>query len=283
MRSVLITGASTGIGEACAVRFDRAGYRVFAGVRRDADDARLRAQASPRLSTVHIDVTDAVSIASAQAEVDRALEGAGLDALVNNAGVAVAGPLELLPLDALRRQLEINVVGQVAVTQAFLSAIRQSTGRLIFMGSISGRMATPFLAPYCASKFALEAIVDALRVELAPWRIHVALIEPGSIATPIWKKSEASAEALRRTFRAVAGADYSAALSAMREVAAATGERGEPASLVADAVLHAADSRSPKTRYVVGRDARMQALVRILPDRLRDRILAKALKLPPVS
>ena len=177
----------------------------------------------------------------------------------------------------------MNVVGQVAVTQAFLPLLRQSTGRVVFMGSISGRMATPFLAPYCASKFALEAIADALRVELAPWHVHVALIEPGSIATPIWRKSEASAEAMRDTFRTVAGVDYSAALDAMREAAAATGARGESASLVADAVLHAVDSRSPKTRYVVGRDARIQAmLARIVPDRLRDRLVSKALKLPRV-
>lgn len=281
MRAVLITGASTGIGEACALRFDRAGYRVFAGVRRVVDAERLRAEASPRLSTVLLDVTDADAIETARADVWRALDGAGLEALVNNAGVAVGGPLELLPIDAIRRQLEINVVGQVAVTQAFLPLIRQAGGRIVFMGSIGGRMSTPFLGPYCASKFALEAIVDALRVELAPWHIKVAIIEPGSIATPIWSKSDADAEAMQARFNPASGADYTAAMGAMREAAAQAGRRGKPASLVADAVLHAVASPSPKTRYVVGRDARVRGLlVRLVPDRLRDRLVARALKLP---
>lgn len=283
MKSVLITGASTGIGEACARRLDGAGYRVFAGVRRSEDAERLRAGASSRLVPVFIDVADASSIAAARAEVTRVLDGAGLDALVNNAGIAVAGPLELLPLDALRNQLEINVVGQVAVTQAFLPLVRKAAGRVVLMGSIGGRMSTPFLSPYCASKFALEAIADALRVELAPWHIQVAIVEPGSIATPIWSKSESAADRLQSQFPTIEGADYSAALAAMREAAAATGRRGEPASRVADAVMHAIEARSPKTRYLVGRDARLRAwLVRFVPDRLRDRLLRRALKLPKV-
>lgn len=281
MKTVLITGASTGIGEACALRLDRAGYRVFAGVRRREDAERLRAEASPQLSPIFIDVTDAQSIENARVDVWRLLDGGGLDALVNNAGVAIAGPLELLPIDAIRTQLEVNVVGQLAVTQAFLPLIRKATGRVVFMGSIGGRMATPFLGPYCASKFALEALVDSLRVELAPWRIEVAIIEPGTIATPIWSKSDSEAEALEARFNSASGADYTAATSAMREAAAAAGRRGEPASLVADAVLHAVSSPSPKTRYLVGRDARIRALlVRFVPDRLRDRLIARALKLP---
>jgi NAD(P)-dependent dehydrogenase (short-subunit alcohol dehydrogenase family) len=281
MRSVLITGASTGIGEACARRLDSAGYRVFAGVRRAEDGERLRAGASSHLTPVIIDVADVASIERARTEVTDALGGAGLDALLNNAGIAVAGPLELLPIDALRRQLEVNVIGQVAVTQAFLPLLRRATGRVVFMGSIGGRFSTPFLGPYCASKFALEAIADALRVELAQWRIHVSIVEPGSIATPIWNKSADAAETLRGQFRPAEGADYGPALAAMSEAAAATARRGEPASRVADAVLHAIEARSPKTRYLVGRDARIRAwLVRIVPDRLRDRLVARALKLP---
>ncbi len=227
-------------------------------------------------------MTDADSIEQALAATWRVLDGAGLDALVNNAGVAVAGPLELLPLDAVRRQLEVNVIGQLAVTQAFLPLIRQATGRIVFMGSIGGVMATPFLGPYCASKFALEGLVDALRIELRPWGIHVAIIEPGSIATPIWSKSDSDAEALRARRRA-GDADYTTAIAALREAAAATGRRGAPASIVADAVLHAAASPSPKTRYVVGRDARVRAVLgRLIPDRLRDRLIVRALKLPAV-
>ncbi len=282
MKTVLVTGASTGIGEACALRFDRAGYRVFAGLRRPEDADRLRAEASPRLSPVFLDVTDADSIEQARAAVWGALDDAGLDALVNNAGVAVAGPLETLPIDAVRRQFEVNLIGQLAVTQAFLPLIRKAAGRIVFMGSIGGVMATPFLGPYCASKFALEGLADALRVELRPWGIHVAIIEPGSIATPIWSKSDSEAEALQARGRA-GDADYTVAMAAMREAAAATGRRGAPASLVADAVLHAAASPSPKTRYVVGRDARLRALLgRLIPDRLRDRLIVRALKLPAV-
>jgi NAD(P)-dependent dehydrogenase (short-subunit alcohol dehydrogenase family) len=281
MHAVLITGASTGIGEACALRLDRAGYRVFAGVRRPEDADHLRAQASPRLSTVFIDVADRASIDAARTALGEALNGAGLDGLVNNAGIAVAGPLELLPIGAIRRQLEINVIGQIAVTQAFLPMIRAAAGRIVFMGSIGGRMSTPFLGPYCASKFALEAIADALRLELAPWHIKVVLIEPGSIATPIWTKSESAAAAMQAQVDTAGAADYTMAMDAVRLAAAATGRRGAPSSLVADAVLHALASPSPRARYVVGRDARVRAmLVRFVPDRLRDRLVARALKLP---
>lgn len=281
MKSALITGASTGIGEACALALDGAGWRVFAGVRRDADGERLRARGSPRLTPVAIDVTDAGSIAAAAAVVTDALGGAGLDGLVNNAGVAVAAPLELLPLDDLRRQLDVNVVGQIAVTQAFLPLVRAARGRIVFMGSIGGRMAMPFLGPYCASKFALEALVDALRLELAPWRIEVAIVEPGSIATPIWTKSQGNAELMREGFLSRPEADYTEAISAVRHAAAETGRRGEPASRVADAVLHALTAPSPKTRYLVGKDARLRAwLARLVPDRIRDRLVARALKLP---
>jgi NAD(P)-dependent dehydrogenase (short-subunit alcohol dehydrogenase family) len=281
VKSVLITGASTGIGEACARQLDRAGYRVFAGVRREDDGERLRAGASPQLMPVLIDVADAASIERARVEVANVLGGAGLDALVNNAGIAVAGPLELLPIEALRRQLEINVTGQIAVTQAFLPLVRRAAGRIVLMGSISGRMSTPFMAPYCASKFALEALADALRVELAPWNIEVSLIEPGSIDTPIWTKSVAAADRLRSQFRVVDGADYTAALEAVRASAIETGRRAVPVTLVADAVTHAIESRSPKTRYLIGRDARIGAwLVRVLPDRLRDRLIRRAMKLP---
>jgi NAD(P)-dependent dehydrogenase (short-subunit alcohol dehydrogenase family) len=284
MKSVLITGASTGIGEACALRLDRAGWRVFAGVRKPADADRLSAEGSPRLTTVTIDVTDGATIERAAADVARALDGGGLDGLVNNAGIAVAAPLELVPLDGLRRQLEVNVTGQIAVTQAFLPLVRRTRGRIVFMGSIGGRLATPFLGPYCASKFALEAIADALRLELAPWDIKVAIVEPGSIATPIWTKSGTDADARQAQLPPRPDADYSAAIAAMRKFAAETARRGESPSLVADAVLHALSAEKPKTRYLVGRDTRVRGLLaRIIPDRMRDRLIARALKLPTSS
>ena len=175
MKTVLITGASTGIGAACATRFAAGGCRVFAGVRRAGD-------APAGTEELILDVTDAGQIAAAAASVDR------LDGLVDNAGIAVVAPLEHLPLDALRHQLEVNVVGQLAVTQAFLPAIRAAKGRIVVVGSIAGKSALPFLGAYAMSKHALEGMVDSLRVELAADGIHVAIVEPGTIATPIWTK-----------------------------------------------------------------------------------------------
>ena len=180
-KSVVITGASTGIGAACALHLDQWGWRVFAGVRKQGDAEALRAQGSARLTPVSLDVTDTVSISTAASAVAGAVGAAGLAGLVNNAGIVVPGPIELLPLSDLRRQLEINVVGQVAVTQAFLPLIRAGRGRIVNMGSIAGRMATPFTGAYGASKFALEALTDALRLELQPWGISVSIIEPGAV------------------------------------------------------------------------------------------------------
>jgi NAD(P)-dependent dehydrogenase (short-subunit alcohol dehydrogenase family) len=276
---ILITGASTGIGEACARWFDARGHRVFAGVRREADAEKLRAGSSDRMTPVTIDVADASSIRASLDTIAASLSGAGLDGLVNNAGIAVPGPLEYLPLDAIRQQLEINVVGQIGVTQAFLPLIRRGRGRIVFMGSIGGLVCTPFLGPYCASKFALEAIADALRIEVQPWGIHVTIVEPGSIATPIWNKPGVPFD------RARIGdveRDYGAALDAFRAAVAAAGARGLPADRVAAVVDHALTARSPRTRYVIGPDARFQRALRsLVPDRLRDLVLTRILKLPP--
>ncbi len=279
--AVLITGASTGIGEACALRLDRGGFRVFAGVRKPADGDALRAKASPRLAPVLIDVTDQPSIDRVRDELTAALAGQGLAGIVNNAGIAVAGPLEFVPLDRLRQQLEVNVTGQVAVTQAFMPLIREGRGRVVFMGSVSGRLSSPFFGPYAASKYALEAIADALRGELRPWRIHVAIVEPGSIATPIWEKGNATADELERTLTPEAHSLYDAAIAALRAAVDDTARRGIPADAVARSVEHALTSRRPKTRYLVGTDARIQAvLAACVPDRLRDGLIARQLKLP---
>jgi NAD(P)-dependent dehydrogenase (short-subunit alcohol dehydrogenase family) len=234
---------------------------------------------------VLLDVTDEESIRASLALIGSALAheggGAGLDGLVNNAGIAVAGPLEYVPLDALRRQLDVNVVGQVAVTQVFLPLVRRARGRIVFMGSIGGRLSTPFLGPYCASKFAIEAIADALRIELQPWGLHVALLEPGSIATPIWTKpadGDVPADAARA---AETDRDYGGAITAFRAVAASTSTRGLPTDSVSAVVEHALTSRSPRTRYVVGRDAKFQVALRaFVPDRVRDRLVTRAMKLP---
>ena len=277
--NVLVTGASSGIGEACARRLDAEGFRVFAGVRRHEDGERLR-QGTSRLTPVMLDVTDGASIAAAAAAIEADTTAAGLVGLVNNAGVAIAGPLEYLPLDLLRRQLDVNVTGQVAVTQAFLPLLRRSTGRLVFIGSISGRVAAPILGPYSASKFAIGAICDALRVELSPWGLHVSLVEPGDIATPIWDKGLADGDALAAQMPEIARQRYGPLIAAIRRVAEHSARGGAPSSAVADVVFRALTAPKPKTRYLVGSDAKARAWVARLPDRWRDALLTRSLRLP---
>ncbi len=280
-RSCVITGASTGIGEACALRLDAAGWRVFAGVRRDEDAARLGAKLSDRSQPVIVDVVDQASIARAAEVIGTALGDDGLDGLVNNAGIAVTGPLEFLPLVEFRQQFDVNVTGQIAVTQAFLPLLRRARGRVVFMGSIAGRMALPMLGPYSASKHALEAIADALRVELQPWGMHVALIEPGSIATPIWKKGDDAAAQAASRFPPMADQLYRAAVTAMRKAAGDAARRGVPAETVAVVVEQALTAASPRTRYLVGADAKLRARLNAwVPDRMRDRLFTRLLGLP---
>jgi len=266
--SVLVTGASSGIGRACALRLRQAGWRVYGGVRASADGDALR---EAGIEPIELDVTDPVQITAAAAAI-----GATLDGLVANAGIAVAAPLELVPLDDLRRQLEINVVGQVAVVQAMLPALRQSSGRVVLMGSIGGRSALPFLGPYAASKHALEAFADALRVELAPWGIAVSIVEPASVKTAIWTKGASHADAMRAQVSSDAAALYAERLDRFRAVAMKRGPGIDP-DVVARAVEHALTASRPKARYVVGRDAHLRAWIERLPTRLRDRVLAKTL------
>ena len=274
--AVVVTGASTGIGEACALQLDRMGFSVFAGVRREADGNALEQKASGRLTPVFIDVADEVSIASAVETVSAAVGDAGLAGLVNNAGIAVPAPIELVPLDALRRQLEVNVIGQVSVTQAFLPLVRNAQGRIVNMGSIAGRLAVPFLGPYCMSKFAMEAMTDALRVELRPWGIKVSLVEPGRIATPIWGKGITTGHELMKD-----GATLYGPLAAAIEGAVSKADgRGIHPDKVAEVVAHALTSRRPKTRYLVGLDAHIQAtLANLVPDWLLDGLIMRQMGL----
>lgn len=279
---VLITGASTGIGEACTLWLARAGFHIFAGVRKNADGQKLVEQGgAARITPVIIDVVDDATIAAARDRIAEAVGAGGLAGLVNNAGISIAGPLEVLPLARFKQQMDVNVNGQVAVTQAFLPLVRTAKGRIVNMGSIGGRMASPFLAPYSASKFALEAISDALRLEVAPWGIHVSLIEPGSIATPIWDKSLALSEQIEGEISPEGAALYKKQIDAMRKAAAEIGKGGIPADEVAKVVEHALTAKKPKTRYVVGREAKIQAIaVKFLPDRIRDGFIARRLGLP---
>ncbi|MCB0213644.1 MAG: SDR family oxidoreductase [Anaerolineae bacterium] len=275
-KSVVITGASTGIGRACALYLDQHGLRVFAGVRKQADADDLRQAASEHLTPVFINVTDTATIATAAEQVRVALQGSGLAGLINNAGVAFGGPLEFLPIEKLKTQLEINVIGQVAVTQAFLPLLRPAQGRIINMSSISGRLAMPFLGPYAASKFALEALTDSLRLELKPWGIEVVSIEPGAIKTPIWDKSVAEAHSMVEELPPQAKTLYGPVMERLVKTITRTGEAGIPAEAVAKVVAEALLTPQPKTRYLVGRNAKFGALLaRFLPDRLRDKIVLK--------
>lgn len=276
-RGVVVTGAGSGIGAACVARLQAGGFQVFAGVRRDEDARVLRQRAADRIVPLRLDVTDATSIRTALETVAGAVGSRGLWGLVNNAGVAVAGPLELVPLELLRHQLEVNVVGQVAVIQAFMPLLRQARGRIVNMGSISGLVALPFLGPYAASKFALEGLTDSLRVELRPWGIHVAIIEPGAVATPIWRKSLAGFDDMSRGFAQQARADYGPVIAGLRAAALARSDDGLPPDRVGDAVVHALTARRPKTRYLVGRDARLRARLRLIPDAVRDGLIARRL------
>ncbi|MBI3958529.1 MAG: SDR family oxidoreductase [Chloroflexi bacterium] len=273
MRSVVITGTSTGIGRACALWMDRAGWRVFAGVRKEADAQQLRAEASERLTPVFVDVTDATSIAAMAAEVKAAVGDDGLHGLVNNAGMATGGVLEFVELAELRRVLEVNVTGQLAVTQPLIPLLRQAKGRIVMMSSIAGRSSTPLLGLYAASKHALEALTDALRLELHPWGIQVVSIQPGTIATPIWGKALAYAEEVAPTYPPEALRLYGPLLDALFNSLRKRTGGGIPAEAVAEAVHHALTAPTPKTRYVVGRSAKIRVWIERLPDRLRDRVM----------
>lgn len=278
--AVVVTGSSTGIGRATALELDRIGYRVFAGVRKDSDADSIRGDGSDRLEPLTIDVTDQGSIEAAQGTVAEKIGDGGLACLVNNAGVAVPGPVELLALDDLRRQLEVNLVGQVAVTQAFLPALRQARGRLVFVSSVGGRISLPFNAAYHMSKWGVEALGDALRLELAPWDIDVVLIEPGSIATPIWEKGAAEGDALEESADERARELYAARLEKFRDAAMETGAEGIPPERVADVIADALTAERPKTRYLVGSDAKRNALVhKLVPDRVFDRLISRELGL----
>jgi NAD(P)-dependent dehydrogenase (short-subunit alcohol dehydrogenase family) len=252
MKTALVTGASSGIGQACAARLARTGWRVLAGVRREGT-------APEGTEELLLDVTKPPEL-----ELD------GLDGLVNNAGIAVAGPIEFLSAEELRRQLEVNVVGQLQMVQLALPALRRSRGRIVNIGSISGRSALPFLGAYAMSKFALEAMSDSLRIELRPWGIHVAIVEPGTIKTPMWtrERPDPPAEALSL---------YGDRIAAFRDFALKRSAGGAPAEAVAKVVEEALTAERPRARYLVGRDARLRAGVERLPDRIRDRVYKRVL------
>ncbi len=275
-RYVLITGCSTGIGEACALDLDARGFRVLAGVRKEEDAQRLRQRASPRLNTLLIDVTDGAAIDAAADSVAHRVGDLGLWGLVNNAGIVVPGPLELLEPDAIRRQLEVNVLGQVALTQAMLPLLRRAAGRIVMMGSISGRIAPPYMGAYAASKHALEAIVDSLRVELRTWGIQVALVEPDSVKTPIWDKMLDDAGRLGDRLPPDVRALYGREMERMHAATSRLDRSGMSVAHVVRAVRHAVEARRPRTRYPVGWRTRLGfATLPSLPGRIRDWVVLR--------
>jgi NAD(P)-dependent dehydrogenase (short-subunit alcohol dehydrogenase family) len=273
-QAVLITGASTGIGEACARYLVDRGFRVFAGVRKQADADRLQ---SERLMPLLIDVTESASIEKARETVGTAVSDVGLAGLVNNAGVVIGGPLELISTERLRTQLEVNLIGQVAVTRVFLQFLRQAKGRVVNMSSISGRIASPLLGPYAMSKFGLEAFSDSLRRELDPWGIHVSIVEPGAIATPIWNKSIDRVDHVLKDMPEKVKSLYGESIEAARTAARKMSDEAIPAIHVAKVVHHALTASKPRTRYLVGKDAKVAArMAWLLPDRALDWIIKKS-------
>jgi NAD(P)-dependent dehydrogenase (short-subunit alcohol dehydrogenase family) len=280
--AVVVTGASTGIGRATALLLDREGYRVFAGVRKQADAESLEEAGSERLTPITIDVTEGRSIDSAKDEVARAVGSEGLVGLVNNAGVPPAsGPIEHMRLQDLSETLEVNLFGQIAVTQAFLPQIRNARGTIVFVGSIGGRYAAPFMSSYNISKFGIEALGESLRHELTPWGIDVVVVEPGSIDTEIWRKGQEIAQERLSDLSPTAQRLYGKQLSRFRELAEQTANSGIAPERVARVIQRAIRSRNPRHRYLVGIDAKVNARLKgNLPDRTFARLAGRRLKLP---
>lgn len=274
--SVLITGAAGGIGRAAVQRLASMNYRVFAGVREVGQAKRLSAIGSNVVPVV-LDITDSGSVESAASAVKDALGTEGLDGLVNNAGKIVQGPLELLSMEEIKRQFDVNVFGQIAVTQAFLPLLRKSGGRIVNIGAVTGKTAMPYIGALSASKHALEAVSDALRVELEPWRIHVSHIDPAALGTDIFAKAGAEARHSLNRVPEEKRKLYEKAIAAVN--ASFAKQPLSSADVAAVAIVHALSSPRPQTRYAVGKGARLVVMLSHLPDRLKDRLLKGSLGL----
>ncbi|MGZ3438059.1 MAG: SDR family oxidoreductase [Polyangia bacterium] len=280
-RTALVTGTSSGIGRATVAELVRGGYFVFAAVRKPTDGESLRAEHGGDVLPVELDVTDGASIVAAQKIVAQHLAGGGLDGLVNNAGIGISAPVECIPLDVLRHLFEVNVIGQIAVTQAFLPLIHQARGRIVNTGSVGGHVTIPFGGALCASKAAFGSLNDAMRLELHPFGIHVVMIEPGGIHTPAIEKTLGDIDGILGRLPRQGVARYGAML---REFTRRTYEReqhGSPPEVVARAIHHALTAKRPHARYSVGKDAASLMLAsRLLPDGLLDRIRYRLFGVP---
>ncbi|ALL14369.1 SDR family NAD(P)-dependent oxidoreductase [Caulobacter henricii] len=280
-RSVVVTGVSTGIGWAITQVLVAGGFHVFGSVRKQADAERLQATFGSSFTPLVFDVTDEAAVNAAARKVEAALNGATLAGLVNNAGIAVAGPLLHLPVDEFRQQLEVNLTGVVIATQAFApllgaqSPARTDPGRIVNISSVGGKTANPFMGPYCTSKFGLEGLSESLRRELLPFGVDVVIVAPGAVATPIWDKAD-SVDVAR-----YANTVYAPALAGMKAFMLTIGKSGLPPERIGEAVHLALTTASPKTRYVISPDPVQVLLGQILPKRMLDRIIGKRLGLLP--
>lgn len=274
--SYVVTGASTGIGRATVDKLVQLGAHVWATVRSEVDERSLKEAHGDKVSVLRVDVTDLDSVKAAG---DQVVKAGPLNGLVNNAGVALPAPLEHLPIETFRKQLEVNLIGQLAVTQAMLPALRkarevQQAARIVMIGSIGGRIAGPVIGAYHASKFGLVGLTDSLRAELAPSGIGVVLIEPGAIATPIWERSTAAGDPLMEMLSEQAQQYYAKQIAAARANAAGAPKRGIPPQRAANLIAKVLTAQRPRPRYLLGPDAHIASVIARLPYRLRYKLTA---------
>jgi NAD(P)-dependent dehydrogenase (short-subunit alcohol dehydrogenase family) len=276
MPRVLVTGAARGIGRATTLRLAASGWDVIAGIRRAEDGEALVEQAPQRITAVELDITDDERVTAVAESLPP-----DLDAVVNNAGIVVGGPIEAVPLQELRRQLEVNVIGQASVTQAVLPRLRRSRGRVVFVSSLSGRVATPMFGPYNASKFALEGMADALRMELAPWGIRVALVEPAQTDTDLWRNADADLNESIGLLSSEHRTLYARHIEGFRKSIPRSQRAASPVDGVAAVIEKALTDQRPRARYVVGRSARIQAFLSdVTPTRVLDVMLRTGTGVP---
>lgn len=276
MSTVLVTGAGRGIGRATALRLAKADWDVVAGVRSAEDGETLAADGGGRIVPVELDVTDGDQVAALPGALPARLEG-----LVNNAGVVVPGPVEAVPVDELRRQMEVNFIGQAAVTQAVMPQVRAARGRIVFVSSLNGRVSTPLTGAYNASKFALEGLADALRLEVRPWGVRVALVEPGPIDTDLWRGADDTFDEAVANLTPLHRELYRKHLAGYRKTIPLMQRQSVPAEEVAEAIEQALTARVPRTRYVVGTIPKVQsAMMRFTPTAVLDRLLRAGTGLP---
>jgi NAD(P)-dependent dehydrogenase (short-subunit alcohol dehydrogenase family) len=277
--AVIVTGASSGIGYATALRLARSGTLVYAGVRRQGDADTVAREGGENVRPILLDVTDAESIAHARSEIAAARDSK-LVGLVNNAGIATGGPLEMLPMAELRRVFEVNFFATIAMTQAFLPLIREHRGRIVNVSSIGGKLAPPLVGAYAASKFALEAASDALRLELRPFGVGVVLVEPGAVKTAIWQRGADESLRILDTIPEAARIAYDDMIRNMVRLSQKMEKRGIAPERVAAVIERALTDRHPRARYLVGVDARVRLFVARLPEGVRDRIVAAVVGAP---